>query len=97
MLKLSEVEEQALAVFLLNGVTVKLDEQTPVLSTELMIFATSGADIDLMKSNKSFMREIACLHGLGQPRHTEILETVFDKDELLAMDAIEQLQQSTSL
>lgn len=97
LLQFSEAEEQALAVFFLNGVTVKRDEKKPVLSSELMSFATSGADIDLMKSNQSFMREIACLHGLGQPRHAEILETVFDKDESLAMDAIEQLQQSTSL
>lgn len=97
LLQFSEAEEQALAVFLLNGVTVKRDEKKPVLSSELMSFATSGAAIELMKSNKPFMREIACLHGLGQPRHSEILETAFDKDESLAMDAIEQLQQSTSL
>jgi hypothetical protein len=97
LLKLSEAEEQALAVFFLNGVTVKRNEKTPKLSLELMTFATSGADSGLMKSNQSFMREIACLHGIGQPRHADILETVFDEDELLAMDAIEQLQQSTSL
>ncbi len=97
LLQFSEAEEQALAVFFLNGVAVKRDEQTPVLSSELMSFAISGVDIDLMKSSKSFMREIACLHGLGRPRHADMLETVFDKDESLAMDAIEQLQQSTSL
>jgi hypothetical protein len=50
-----------------------------------------------MRSKDPFIRELACLHGLApQPRHPEVLESPFDEDEELAMDAIDQLQQSAS-
>jgi hypothetical protein len=91
---LSLVSEQSLAVFMLNGIPVqrKIDNEK---ASELLRFADSGSDIEMMKSSDSFLREIACLHGIGQePRHSNLLETVFDKDEDLAMDSVEQLQQS---
>ena len=63
----------------------------------MMRFTTVGANTALMKSNNPFIREIACLHGLaGKPRPPDVLESVFDVDEDLAMDAIDQLQQSAS-
>ena len=66
-------------------------------TSELMRFAAVGADAALMKSGQPFMRETVCLHGLSkQPCHPDMLETVFDEDETLAMDAIEQPQQSMS-
>lgn len=93
----SEAEEQALAVFLLNGVTVNWPMQGQREASELMRFATVGSDLTLMKTAEPFIREASCLHGLTeQPRHPELLETVFDEDEALAMDAIDQLQQSLS-
>jgi len=93
---ISVVEGQALATFVLNGVQIKgltaRDEQS-----ELMQFALNGSDVDLMKNAQPFMRELACLHGLSDlPRHAQMLESVYDVDEALAMDAIEQLQQSVS-
>lgn len=89
-------EEQALAIFILNGVSVDRSESTGTVSN-LMRFAVSGADINLMKDAEPFIRELACLHGIvGRPRHPELLEAVFDEDEDLAMDAIDQLQQSLS-
>jgi hypothetical protein len=97
LLKVSEAEEQALAVFMLNGVPMERPKLTSGGTSELMRFAAVGADTALMKSGQPFMRETACLHGLSkQPRHPDMLETVFDEDEILAMDAIEQLQQSMS-
>ena len=52
----------------------------------------------LMRSPDKFIREIACLHGLSeQPQHPSMLESVFDEDEELAVDAVEQLQESISL
>lgn len=94
--KLSKTEEQALAVFLLNGVSVSRknnDEQSDVLR-----FAKSGTDLDLMKSKDPFIRNLACLHGISDyPRHTELLETAYDKDELITLDAVEQLRQSNSM
>jgi hypothetical protein len=94
---LSEVNKQALSVFALNGVQVEHPEIAKKKYSELMQFSAIGTDIDLMKQGQPFMRELACLHGLKeQPRHPQMLETVFDEDEALAMDAIEQLQQSVS-
>jgi hypothetical protein len=93
---LNEAEQQSLGVFLLNGVSV--DRQGPDDDTELMRFAKSGADPNLMKSGEPFMRELACLHGLAErPRHPGLLETAYDEDEDLALDAIDQLQQSLSM
>lgn len=94
--ELTPAEVQSLAVLLLNGVTV---ERPDTLSekTHLMDVALSGGSISLMKQSEPFVREIACLHGItDRPRHPEILESVFDRDEVLAWDAIDQLQQSVS-
>lgn len=94
--KLSKTEEQALAVFLLNGVSVTRninDEQSDV-----MRFAKSGADLNLMKSQEPFIRNLSCLHGISDgPRHTALLETAYDEDELITLDAVEQLRQSNSM
>ncbi len=89
---------QSLAVFLFNGVRVERHGASAEQASELIRFATSGSDMALMKSRDPFVREMACLHGISeQPRHPELLESAFDEDEQLAMDAIEQLQQSVSL
>lgn len=94
---ISETETQSLAILLLNGVRVDRPMFPPNQDSEIMRFATSGADSVLMKTATPFIRELACLHGMtNQPRHPELLESVFDEDEDLAMDAIEQLQQSLS-
>jgi hypothetical protein len=91
---LSIVSEQPLVVFLFNGVSVQRNFGQDKAS-ELIRFAESGADLKMMKSQHLFMQEIACLHGVEEiPRHSGLLESVFDVGEDLAMDAIEQLQQS---
>lgn len=94
---LGEPEQQALAIFLLNGVRVTGLAPTQVAGSELMRFAAAGADRELMKSADPFLRELACLHGLApQPRHSALMDEVFDADEELAFDAVDQLQQSVS-
>lgn len=94
---LSQANEQALSVFALNGVRIEHPEIAEREYSELAQFSEIGADINLMKHGQPFMRELACLHGLKEEtRHPQMLETVFDEDEALAMDAIEQLQQSVS-
>lgn len=95
---LDETQEQALAVFLMNGVSIKHPDSQLGGTSEILRFASLGADMAMMKSNNPFMRELACLHGLSpQPRHPNLLEKVFDEDEHLTMDAIEQLQISVSM
>ncbi|MBZ0095532.1 MAG: RNA-directed DNA polymerase [Sulfuricella sp.] len=94
---LSIAESQALAVFRLNGVDIAGSAAQFGDETELMSFAEHGASLALMKSSDPFMSEFACLHGISdQPRHAAILESVFDEDEQLAMDAVDQLGQSLS-
>ncbi|HUX90815.1 MAG TPA: RNA-directed DNA polymerase [Gallionellaceae bacterium] len=97
VVNLTEAEEQALAVFRLNGVEVEARGDNKTAESELLKFAESGSDGKLMTSNNAFIREIACLHGnASAPRHPEMLESVFDEDEDFAIDAVEQLQQSLS-
>jgi hypothetical protein len=93
----NEVKEQGLAIFHFNGVPVRQPVDSPPIRSEILRFATSGSDLPLMRSADPYIREIACLHGVSQnPRHEHLLRAVFDEDEELAMDAIEQVQQSTS-
>jgi hypothetical protein len=57
-------------------------------------FAASGSDMGLMRSAAPYIREIACLHGLGRgPRHAGLLRIAFDEAE---DSPIEQLHQSAS-
>lgn len=94
---LTEAEQQALAVFRLNGIEVDARKRNEAAESELLKFAESGSDTKLMTSGNAFIREIACLHGIANaPRHPEMLESVFDEDEDFAIDAVEQLQQSLS-
>lgn len=95
--KLSDAESQALAVFRLNGVDLAGSVARIGSETDLVSFAQHGASSALMQSSDPFMSEFACLHGISdQPRHAAILESVFDEDEQLAIDAVDQLGQSLS-
>lgn len=80
--------EEALGAFFLQGVEVRGAER----GGEFVRFAAEGVDLKLMSSDDGYLRELSCLHGLGPPRHPEILEAAFDTDEQLAMDAVDQLQ-----
>ena len=94
---LTEAEQQALAVIEFNGVTMQPAGTNLVNKSELLEFAEIGSNTRLMNSGNTFIREIACLHGITQsPRHPAMLESVFDEDEDLAIDAVDQLQQSLS-
>jgi len=92
---LPEAEQQALAIFLLNGVSVERSSGLQEVESEILKFSSTGVDLALMKSSDPFIRELSCLHGVSaEPRHSIMLDKVFDEDEMLAMDAIDQLQQS---
>ncbi len=93
-LTLTELENQALGIFLLNG--VKVIHPDIAEYSYFLQFAINGVSIDLMrKADNPVLREIVCLHGTGQPRHSDCLETAFDIDEDLTMDALEQPWQSS--
>jgi hypothetical protein len=78
----------------MNGVAVEqpLDGTT---DWSLLRFACDGPDAALMRSTDPFLREVACLHGVtGSPRHPVMLETAFDEDEELTLDALAALDPS---
>lgn len=59
-------------------------------------FAEWRSGSDLMRSDDPFVQELACLHGAHpDSRHTNMLDTAFDRDEQLAFDVITQLQESS--
>ncbi len=96
--QLTAPQIQALAVFQLNGVTVQKSPTLGDRRSDLLVFSEQGTTKDLMQADDLFIRELACLHGLSEkPRHPSMLESVFDEDEELAVDAVEQLQESLSL
>jgi hypothetical protein len=95
--QLGEVERQGLAILIMNGVNIKSDTCALEPNSELMRVALKGCDRELMKSQDSFLRELACLHGLGsKPRHADMFRTAFDQDDALVMDAIDLLQEYAS-
>lgn len=90
----SEAEEQALAVFWINGVMTRRPYDPLIKNSELIRIAADGASQTMMNSGTAFIREFSSLHGLADgPRHLRMMETPFDQDEDLTMDAIDQLQQ----
>jgi hypothetical protein len=89
-------EIQGLAILRLNGVKVDTGSGTNVPNDELNRFALWHQGDELMKSEEPFIRELACLHGIGDGcRHVSVLDSAFDRDEQLAFDAITQLEASS--
>jgi len=76
-----EEHDQALAVFALNGVQVT-ERSKPVRDDfSILKFASNGVDVSLMRGDSSFIKQIACLHGLGPSRHKETMQTTFNQQE----------------
>jgi hypothetical protein len=83
----SEWAVQGLAVFILNGVSVEAkvaSENHPLLR-----FSRGPVDIDLMQQPRGLLQELACLHGLGCARHSELLRSAFDATQEISFDALE--------
>jgi hypothetical protein len=89
-----KTKQQSLAVLLMNGVKVEHDAE-PEVDSPLVHFARNGVNLDMMmQSDEPAFQELACLHGISDARHSAMFETAFDEDESLALDAIDQLNQS---
>jgi len=92
---LDEISDQVLSILVLNGVNV---EQNIKSSSPLYNFATENNLRELMISSDLFIRELSCLHGVSDSNfHRKIFDTAFDKNEVLAIDVINQLQPSSYL
>ncbi|EMR12900.1 hypothetical protein MPL1_08022 [Methylophaga lonarensis MPL] len=86
-----EIVELSLAVLALNGI----DFEVPNTSSKLRQFALGQELSGLMTDDDTFIKEISCLHGNTAPRHESMLKQAFDVDEDLALDVINQLQNSS--
>ncbi len=93
---LGEAELQGVATLQMNGVKLAQDSLPSPNGNELNRFATSDAPmLDLIREASPFVQEMACLHGAdGSVRHSNTLDTAFDRDEQLAFDVLNQLSQS---
>ncbi len=94
---LTAVEQQSLAILIMNGVRLRAAGCIFESESELMRVALRGCDSELMRSQNAFLRELACLHGLAdEPRHADMFRTAFDQDDDLVLDAIDHLQEYLS-
>jgi hypothetical protein len=86
-----DVIEQSLSILSFNGIDYELGTEP----NELRELALGNNISKLMNSDDKFIQQFACLHGISVSRHHSILNTAFDRDEELALDVINQLQQSS--
>jgi hypothetical protein len=86
--KFGDVESQGIAILQLNGIEINC--QKPMeLTRPLNSFASENNMQNLMKSDDLFIKELACLHGVDEPkRHLSLLNSAFDRDEDFAFDII---------
>lgn len=86
------IVDQSIAVFELNGIEITNVGEI----SELRQLSRAENLASLMQSQNGFIKEFACLHGLGGSRHQSMLDVSFDRNEDLALDVINQLQVSSS-
>lgn len=90
-----EIELQGIAILRLNGITINFTEDVRNQTDTNLInqFALGVNQIELMRADDPFIKEIASLRGVENPlRHEDFLDTAFDKDEHMIFDVIHQLQ-----
>lgn len=87
----TEVQTQAYAILLLNG--VPLESQNGIPETSMLTFCRGGTEIaNLLEDQDTYFRELACLHGTDEPDVLRTcLETAFDPDEEMASDIMDVL------
>lgn len=86
-----DLVQQCLAILTLNEVNFPFYDT----HSEIRLLAEGPVDVELMNSKDHFIKEMASLHGLGKSTNAEILTTAFDRDEDLALDIINLIQQSS--
>lgn len=89
---LSPVVRTSLAILKMNGIQFNNEFSS---KEDIYTFATGENMNELMNSNDPFIKEISSLHGIQDSLHDQMLNTAFARDEELAIDLINQLQQSS--
>ena len=70
----------------MNGVSI--DGAVPDVDRHLLRVALGNIDVPLLSESTGFIKELACLHGLGTPRHASTMRTAFDPDQEITLDAL---------
>ena len=87
---LDEVKESTerigLAIFAANG--VKSRTRANVLDGPILQYATGPISRQMFSTFTGFLRDAACLHGIGEARHGEIMKRAYDVAEEVHFDAI---------
>lgn len=86
-----EIIEQSIAILNFNGIQCNINSKR----SELNQLAQMDDIKALMNSKNAFTKEFACLHGAILPKHQKTLDSGFDRNEELALDVLNQLQQSS--
>lgn len=93
-----KVELQGLAILRLNGIKIKFLDSLDIHATidPFNQFALGINSVELMRSENLYIKEIACLRGVDRElKHSDLLNTAFDRDETLSFDIIDQLEVSS--
>jgi hypothetical protein len=79
-------EYQALSIFEFHGIHVKFNQEISS-KDDLFDFATGKIE-SAINSENNFIDEFASLHGRKESKHKETLESLFDENEELSFDVI---------
>lgn len=78
-------EQLGVSIFILNGVPVRASEVNDSLALRL---ANGPLDVPMFRETTGFFKELACLHGLGEARHSKVFNEAFDISNDINFDAI---------
>lgn len=77
---------QSLSVFKFHGIDVNYSEETQI--NDPLLYFAQGKINEALKYKDSYIDEVATLHGQGSSKHQSILSTLFDENESINFDVI---------
>lgn len=94
--RITDVELQGLAILNFNGLNASgiVGDREFSQSGALLSVSEAAVDLKLMNSIDPFVRELACLAGLGADDHPAILDSAFDEADEFILDAVDRLEES---
>jgi hypothetical protein len=81
----------SIAIIEFNGIRHNFIKE----KVEIRLLANGENIPMLMNSQSQFIKEFSCLHGTYPSSYEQILDSSFDRDEELALDVLNQLQNSS--
>lgn len=89
-----EAFAQSLAVLAINELK---HDYRKTGGDDLLVLASGKGLKQCFRSENKFISEFACLCGVNDIRHQELLNSCFDRDETLAMDLLVQIHNSSGV